>query len=49
MKTRFRHFKDFGVYLCGHPDLVQKMKKQCFLSGAAMQSIHSDPFVLAAS
>ncbi len=39
----------FRVYLCGHPDFVQKMKKQCFLSGAAMHSIHSDPFVLASS
>ena len=37
----------FRIYLCGHPEFVQKMRKQCFLAGAAMQSIHSDPFVLA--
>lgn len=37
----------YRVYLCGNPDFVHKMKKQCFLAGAAMQSIHSDPFILA--
>jgi ferredoxin-NADP reductase len=39
----------YRVYLCGNPDFVHKMKKQCFLAGAAMQAIHSDPFVLASS
>jgi ferredoxin-NADP reductase len=37
------------VYLCGHPDLVQKLKKQCFLAGASMSMIHSDPFVTSSS
>lgn len=35
------------VYLCGHPDLVRQLKKQCFLAGASMSMIHSDPFVSA--
>lgn len=49
VKTLLPSLQGFRVYLCGHPDFVQKMKKQCFLSGAAMQSIHSDPFVLAST
>lgn len=49
VKYQLPSLRGFRVYLCGHPDFVQKMKKQCFLSGAAMQSIHSDPFVLAPS
>ncbi len=49
VKERHPSLGGFRVYLCGHPDFVQKMKKQCFLSGAAMHSIHSDPFVLASS
>lgn len=35
------------VYLCGHPDLVRTLKKHCFLAGASMAMIHSDPFVSA--
>lgn len=49
VKSDFSSLTGFRVYLCGNPDFVQKMKKQCFLAGAAMQAIHSDPFVLAPS
>lgn len=47
VKALLPSLQGFRVYLCGNPDFVKKMKKQCFLSGAKMQSIHSDPFVLA--
>lgn len=33
------------VYLCGAPDLVEKMRKQAFLRGADMQEIHADAFL----
>lgn len=36
------------IYLCGNPELVRMLKKKAFLAGAALQQIHSDPFVTAA-
>ncbi len=35
------------VFLCGHPEMVKSTKKKAFLSGASMQHILADPFVLA--
>lgn len=32
------------VYLCGAPSFVQKMKKQCYMSGASLSNIFSDIF-----
>lgn len=37
--------KNFSVYLCGNPDMVNNAKRQIFLAGASLQHIHSDPFV----
>jgi CDP-4-dehydro-6-deoxyglucose reductase len=36
------------VFLCGHPALVQSLRKKTFLAGAAMREIHSDAFVMRA-
>ncbi len=47
LRERFSNLEGYRVYLCGDPTLVNNLKKQCFLAGAAMRSIHSDPFVLA--
>jgi CDP-4-dehydro-6-deoxyglucose reductase, E3 len=33
------------VYLCGDPDLVQRMRKRIYLSGAPQGRIHCDPFL----
>lgn len=33
------------VYLCGDPTLVQRLKRQVFLRGAALREIHADAFV----
>ncbi len=38
--------KDWRVYLCGNPLMVQQSKKQAYLNGADMKNIHGDPFVL---
>jgi ferredoxin-NADP reductase len=35
------------VFLCGAPDLVKDLKKQCFLAGVPSRQIHSDPFLMA--
>lgn len=32
-------------YLCGHPTLVQALKKKLYLAGASLAHIHSDPFL----
>lgn len=37
--------KGYGIYLCGAPSFVQKLKKQCFLAGASMADIQADPFL----
>lgn len=37
--------KDYRVFLCGAPSFVQKMRKQCFLSGAGMSDISADAFL----
>lgn len=33
------------IYLCGQPELVRKLEKKLYLAGAALERIHSDPFV----
>jgi ferredoxin-NADP reductase len=35
------------IYLCGNPELVQKLKKFAYLNGASLSRIHADPFVVA--
>lgn len=37
--------KNWRVYLCGVPGMVNAAKRAVFLAGASMQAIHSDPFV----
>jgi NAD(P)H-flavin reductase/ferredoxin len=32
------------IYLCGHPELVRKLEKKLYLSGASLLRIHCDPF-----
>jgi NAD(P)H-flavin reductase len=36
------------IYLCGHPDMVAKTKKQVFLAGASFSDIYADPFLISA-
>jgi CDP-4-dehydro-6-deoxyglucose reductase len=37
------------VYLAGHPELVQRLKKRLYLAGAPLARIHADPFVAPAA
>ena len=32
-------------YLCGAPELVQRLKKKLYLKGASLDKIHADPFL----
>jgi NAD(P)H-flavin reductase len=36
---------EWSTYLCGHPAFVRTLKKRLYLAGAALDRIHSDPFV----
>jgi NAD(P)H-flavin reductase len=38
-------FAHCRVYLAGHPELVQALKKRLYLAGAPLARIHSDPFL----
>lgn len=38
------NLKNWRVYLCGHPDMVNQSKMQAFLAGAKMGDIYSDAF-----
>lgn len=37
----------WGVYLCGHPEMVNNTKRDTFLAGANFQDIYADPFTIA--
>lgn len=38
-------FAQCRVYLCGGPDIVQRLRQRIYLSGAPRSRIHCDPFV----
>ena len=44
-KDAFPDLKGFRVFLCGAESFTTKMRKQCFLAGAAMGDISADAFV----
>lgn len=33
------------VFLCGAPDMVRALRRQCFMAGASMAAIHADAFL----
>ncbi|HHJ39519.1 MAG: hypothetical protein AXA67_09390 [Methylothermaceae bacteria B42] len=37
--------KSWRVYLCGNPEMVKSAQKKCYLAGARLQEIFSDPFL----
>jgi len=44
VKMDLPDLKGFRVYVCGDPQIVGSIKKQCFMTGASMADIYSDPF-----
>lgn len=42
-------FAQCRVYLCGGPDIVQRLRQRIYLSGAPRSRIHCDPFVAPAA
>jgi ferredoxin-NADP reductase len=49
LKRRFAQHpaKTTRVFLCGAPDLMNSLRRQVFLQGAASSHIFVDPFVVA--
>lgn len=45
VRDEMQSLSGWRVYLCGDPPIVDGLKRMCFLAGARMQDIHSDPFV----
>lgn len=43
---RFPKLGGWGVYLCGHPEMVNNAKRDTFLAGANFQDIYADPFTI---
>jgi len=38
--------RDWKIYLCGHPKMVNSVKVKSYIAGAALTDIHVDPFEL---
>lgn len=47
--TTLADLKNWRVYLCGHPEMVNHSKRQAFMQGASMQNIYSDAFHVASA
>lgn len=45
--ARYPALRGFRIFLCGHPELVAKLRKQVFLAGASRKDIACDPFLTA--
>ncbi|RMH19170.1 MAG: oxygenase [Gammaproteobacteria bacterium] len=44
IKASYPSLSGWQIYLCGDPELIKILRMQCFLSGAGMEDIFSDPF-----
>lgn len=44
LKRHLPVLEGWRVFLSGAPDIVNLLRKQCFLAGAPSQAIHTDPF-----
>lgn len=47
LAARYPSLRGFRVFLCGHPELVAKLRKQAFLAGASRKDIACDSFLTA--
>lgn len=46
--SQISDLKHWRVFLCGHPEMVNQMKKKAFLNGAAIADIYADAFLISA-
>ncbi len=45
IKTKYPSLQGWCIFICGAPLLVRKLQRHCFMNGASMSDIHSDPFI----
>lgn len=45
LRDNFSSLREYRIFLCGAKTFVDKARRQCFMSGAAMQDIKADAFV----
>jgi len=45
VSSSIRNLRGWRVYVCGDPAIVKGLKQTCFMAGASMADIYSDPFV----
>ena len=45
LKQQYPSLQHWCVFICGAPPLVQQLQKQCFLRGASLANIYTDPFI----
>ncbi|MGH1471657.1 MAG: 2Fe-2S iron-sulfur cluster-binding protein [Cellvibrionaceae bacterium] len=45
IKERYPNLQEWCVFICGSPMLVRKLQRLCFLNGASISNIYSDPFI----
>lgn len=46
--TQHKNLKDWQVFICGNPDMVEATRRKCFLAGANFKDILVDAFKFAA-
>jgi len=44
VSQRLPELAGWRVYLSGAPDIINQLRRKCFLAGAASKEIHTDPF-----
>jgi NAD(P)H-flavin reductase/ferredoxin len=44
--SQLADLNSWRVFLCGHPEMVNQMKKQSFLKGASIADIYTDAFLI---
>ncbi|MGI1679046.1 MAG: 2Fe-2S iron-sulfur cluster binding domain-containing protein [Cellvibrionaceae bacterium] len=45
IKNRYPSLQEWCVFICGSPMLVRKLQRHCFMNGASISNIHTDPFI----
>ena len=49
VRTRHPNVAGCRIFLCGDPAIVNGLRKQLYLAGAALNDIHADPFIPSSS
>lgn len=45
LQLQYSKLQNWCIFICGAPKLVQKLQRQCFVNGASLGDIFTDPFL----